>query len=244
MKHRLILLLLLGSHFAFAQSPPTLDETARFLAGMPVEGPLAPLMETLAWQEHVRAMDEAWARKEAQQIVPIRNWMTINAPEFFSSSDTMFYMFGGPDFLYADTFFPFANTYILAGLEPIGQVLDLSRIPPDDVVGNLPALRAALGSVLRFQYFITKDMRAQLGRDISGTLPLLFVFLARTGNRILEVERLTSPAEGVRITFRNYQRAQTQSLFYFKTNLSEGNSAFLKWCATQGRGLSLLKAAS
>ncbi len=50
MKHRLILLLLLGSHFAFAQSPPTLDATARFLAGMPVEGPLAPLMETPAWQ--------------------------------------------------------------------------------------------------------------------------------------------------------------------------------------------------
>jgi hypothetical protein len=33
-------------------------------------------------------------------------------------------------------------------------------------------------------------------------------------------------------------------LYYFKTDLSGGKSAFLSWCAKQGPGLSLLKAAS
>ncbi len=242
---RCLFLFLIAPLLVVAQTPPTLDETARFLAGMPVEGPLAPLMQTTAWQEHARAMDDAWAKKQAEQITPIRNWMSINAHEFFTSTDTMYYMFAGPDFLYANTFFPNSNTYILAGLEPIGQVLDLTRIPPEDVVGNLGNLRATLSDLLRFQYFITKDMRSQLGRSISGTLPLMYVFLARTGNTILEVERLTSPAEGVKITFRDNQRPQTQTLFYFKTNLGDGSSsAFLKWCAERGPGLSLLKAAS
>lgn len=237
---------LLAPLLAFAQAPPpTLDETARFLAGMPVEGPLAPLMQTPAWQEHARAMDEAWGKKERQQILPIRDWMATNAPEFFRSTDTMFYMFAGPDFLYANTFFPFANTYILAGLEPLGDVGDLTQFPPDAVVGGLGVLRASLGNILRFQYFITKDMRAELGKNgVSGVVPLIYVFLARTGNTVLSLERLTSPAEGVKITFRDPTRAQIQTLFYFKTDLSDGRSGFLKWCAAQGPGLSLIKAAS
>ncbi|MGZ5023665.1 MAG: hypothetical protein ACXWBS_02250, partial [Chthoniobacterales bacterium] len=101
MKLRFFLPLLLAPLSAIAQTPPTLDETARFLAGMPVDGPLAPLMQTPAWQEHARAMDEAWAKKQALQIGPIHDWMSINAQEFFRSTDTMYYMFAGPDFLYA-----------------------------------------------------------------------------------------------------------------------------------------------
>ncbi len=245
MRLRFLFLLLLTARAAVAQMSPTPDETARFLAGLPVDGPLAPLMNTAAWQEHARSMDAAWAKKEAQQIGPIRDWMWTNAEPFFRSKDTMFYMFAGPDFLYANTFFPYANTYILAGLEPIGDVGDLSRVPPDAVVGNLATLRASLSNILRFQYFITKDMRAELGKGgVSGTLPLFYVLLARMGNVVLNVERLTSPAEGVKVTFRDPQRQQLQTLFYFKTDISGGNSAFLKWCATQGRGVSLLKAAS
>ena len=34
----------------------------------------------------------------------------------------MFYMFSGPDFLYANAFFPNASTYILCGIEPVGPV--------------------------------------------------------------------------------------------------------------------------
>ncbi|MGZ5005877.1 MAG: hypothetical protein ACXV8H_10170, partial [Chthoniobacterales bacterium] len=244
MKLRFFLPLLLAPLSAIAQTAPTLDETARFLAGMPVDGPLAPLMQTPAWQEHARAMDEAWAKKQALQIGPIHDWMSINAQEFFRSTDTMYYMFAGPDFLYANTFFPYANTYILAGLEPIGQVSDLTRFPPDAVTGNLSALRASLNDILRFQYFITKDMRGELGKGVSGTLPLLYVFLVRMGNTVIDLERLTNPAEGVKITFRDNERTQTQTLYYFKTNLSGGDSAFLKWCAARGPGLSLVKAAS
>jgi hypothetical protein len=171
--------------------------------------------------------------------------MAINAADLFVSRDTMFYMFAGPDFLYANTFFPNANTYILAGLEPIGQVDDLTKYPPDAVVGNLAVLRASLNNILRFQYFVTKDMRAGLGKGgVSGTLPLMYVFLARMGNTITEVERLTSPAEGVKITFRDPSGQQTQTLFYFKTDLSGGGSPFLKWCAARGPGLCLIKAAS
>src|SRR5438045_3521318 len=244
MKYRVFMALIMFGASAFAQNAPTLDETAHFLAGMPVTGALEPLTHDPAWQEQAQAMNEAWTRKEQQQIWPIRQWMQANAPQYHRSNDTVFYMFSGPDFLYASIFFPLSSNYVLAGLEPIGNVPDLIQVPPEVLQADLISLRNSMNSILRFQYFITKEMRADLGRgNISGTLPILYVFLARLGYDVLEVARVSSPAEGVKITFTGGDRSQT--LFYLKTDLSGGgNSGFLRWCAGRGPGLNLLKAAS
>lgn len=245
MQSKVLALLLFVAGSAFAQQPATVDEVARFLAGMPVEGALAPLAQTPEWQQYAQSMDKAWATKESQQIRPIRAWMWANAEPYIRSTDTMYYMFGGPDFLYANTFFPYANTYILAGLEPVGQVADVATMSPQQLAAELGALHYSLSTILRFQYFITKDMRADLIRgNISGTLPILYVFLARMGNTVLDVTRVNSPADGMKITFEDWTHKHRQTLYYFKTDLSGGNSAFLKWCAARGPGVSLLKAAS
>ncbi|MGI8821342.1 MAG: hypothetical protein ACR2ID_10830 [Chthoniobacterales bacterium] len=237
--------LIVTASCALGQQPATVNDTARLLAGLPVEGPLAPLTQSPAWQEYARAIDNAWGRKEHRQLQRIRAWMHENAGPYFHSTATMYYMFSGPDFVYAQTFFPDANTYILAGLEPVGQVPELTRWSPEQLAPDLAALRVSMSSILRFQYFITKEMRADLVREnIGGTLPILYVFLARTGCTVLDVTRVSSPAEGVKITFRNFAHKQPQTLFYFKTDLSGGGSAFLKWCAARGPGVSLLKAAS
>jgi hypothetical protein len=226
-----------------AQNAPTLDETAHFLAGMPVTGVLEPLTHDPAWQEHAQAMNEAWKRKEQQQIWPIRQWMQANASRYHRSADTAYYMFSGPDFLYASIFFPLSSNYILAGLEPIGNVPDLAQVPPEVLRADLLSLRSSMNSILRFQYFITKEMRTDLGRgNVSGTLPILYVFLARLGYTVIDAAHLSSPVEGVKITFSGGEQPQT--LYYFKTDLSGGNNAFLRWCAARRPGLSLLKAAS
>jgi hypothetical protein len=230
MNYRVLTALLLLSASALAQTAPTLDETAHFLAGMPVTGVLEPLTHDPAWQEHAQAMNEAWTRKERQQVWPIRQWMQANAPQYHRSNDTVFYMFSGPDFLYASIFFPLSSNYVLAGLEPIGNVPDLTHVPPEMLHADLISLRNSMNSILRFQYFITKEMRVDLGRgNIGGTLPILYVFLRRLGYTINDVTRVTSPAEGVKITFSGGEQPQT--LYYFKTDLSGRNSAFLRWCA-------------
>jgi hypothetical protein len=240
MKRSVLFLPIFLAVSAFAQ-PPTLDDTAKFLGGLPVKGPLEPLTLSDAWRNHANALDEAWFKKEYHQFAPIRTWMSANAKEYYNSSNTMYYMFSGPDFLYAHLFFPNASTYILAGLEPVGQVPDLSRYSPDALSGELSALRGSMSTVLKTHYFITKDMRTDLGR-VGGTLPILYVFLARQGCTVLDTTYINSPAPGVKITFVHHGPKQT--LYYFKTDLSGGKSAFLGWCAAQGPGLSLLKAAS
>jgi hypothetical protein len=228
---------------ARGQNRPTIDATAHFFAGLPVTGALAPLIQTSAWQEHAAAMDKAWKTKEYFQLGPIASWMSSHAGDYYRSSNTMYYMFSGPDFLYAYTFFPNANIYILAGLEPVGQVPDLSRVNPDTLRNDLAALRTSLSTLLITHYFVTEEMKSDLGHsNLGGTLPILYVFLARLGCTVIDTTFVHTPAEGVKITFNHGLRLQT--LYYFKTDLSGGNSPFLRWCAARGPGLSLIKAAS
>lgn len=171
----------------------------------------------------------------------------------------LFYFFSGPDILYAQAFFPNAGTYVLAGLEPIGAVPDIARLPHDALASGLANLRKSLNSVLNFSFFITKDMKVDLTQNqLSGTLPVLCVFLARAGCRIDDVEligidktgALTSgkaSAHGVKITFFGPSGAE-QKMYYFETNLEndgiKSNPGFIRFCEQLGTGHSFLKAAS
>jgi hypothetical protein len=229
---------------SFAQQAASLDETARLLAGVPVTtGPLAPLTQSAAWQGHAAAMDKAWKTKDYFQLSPIASWMGSHAGEHYRSTGTMYYMFSGPDFLYAYAFFPNASTYILAGLEPVGQVPDLTRMNPGLLAGNLAALRNSMSTLLITHYFVTQEMKSELTRsNLGGTVPIIYVFLARLGCTVLDTTFVHSPADGVRITFSRGGRSQT--IYYFRTDLAGGGSGFLKWCAARGPGMSLIKAAS
>jgi hypothetical protein len=227
-----------------AQPPP--NDQARFLAGLPVRSPeLEALNREPASREHTEFMNKAWAQKEQNSLRPIRDWAGGSARELLQHTGPVYYFFSGPDFLYAQTFAPNASTYILCGTEPIGSMPDVSAIPHEALSASLGELRKSMGTMLNFHYFITKEMRTDLqGGQLGGTLPILYVFVARRGGSIDQVSFVKSPAQGVKIDFHGAS-GRAQTLYYFKTDLSNGSSgAFLRWCAAQGQGLSLLKAAS
>ena len=95
----------------------TADDTARLLAGMmpSADSALMPLTKDPAWQHHARFFDAAFAQLEQRQLSKIRTWSEANLA---APRPTMFYMFSGPDFLYADAFYSKATTYVLSALEP------------------------------------------------------------------------------------------------------------------------------
>jgi len=158
----------------------TVDDTARFLAGMqPSAGsPLLPLTKDPAWQHHAHFFDAAFGQLEQRQLARVRAWAETNLS---APRPTMFYMFSGPDFLYANAFYPKATTYVLSALEPPGGVPDLTRVPRGSVDAALYNIEHSLSSILNFSFFITKHMKVDLREgQISGTLPILYVFLARS----------------------------------------------------------------
>ena len=75
---------------------------------------------------------------------------------------SLFYMFSGPDFLYANAFFPKAATYVMAGLEAPGDIPDMTKLPRSSVPQELAALRVSLRSVFSYSFFITKEMKRHL----------------------------------------------------------------------------------
>jgi hypothetical protein len=247
---------------ARAADTVTADDTARFLAGMQpsADSPLMPLTRDPSWQHHARFFDAAFGQLEQRQLAKIRAWADANLA---APKPTMFYMFSGPDFLYADAFYSKASTYVLSALEPPGSVPDLTKLPRGGVGAALYNVERSLSSILSFSFFITKQMKVDLhAGQIGGTLPILYVFLARSGKTIRSVtpaaldENGTTyfgneiPAKaavrGARIIFAGSDGAE-KTLYYFSTDLSNPGakaSGFLKFCATLGPGNSLIKSAS
>ncbi len=237
------------------------DATARFLAGLPVRGTAAePFALNGAWAQHASEFDRAWEKVEELQLAKIRTWAPAYLGEFYTSRNAMFYMFSGPDFLYANAFYPNASTYLLCGIEPVGAIPHLDRIPPAELASSLATLRKSLETSLNWSFFVTKNMKEDLKHtQLSGTLPVLYVFLARAGCTIDSVElvavnregALVPPgkggAPGVKIVFFGSSGRQ-QTLYYFDNDLSDSgvksNPGFLKFCEQQAPGLALLKAAS
>src|SRR5690242_3883466 len=189
------ILLLAGVFNAANAADSTANDTARFLAGMmpSADSPLMALTKDPAWQRHARFFDSAFAQLDQRQISRVRAWADANLA---APKPTMFYMFSGPDFIYADAFYAKATTYVLGALEPTGPVPDVTRLPAGDIGPALSYVEQSLSSILSFSFFITKKMKVELQGDISGTLPILYVFLARTGKTIRDVQLISLDANG------------------------------------------------
>ena len=221
------------------------------MAGLPPSpnSPLAALTKDPAWLSHARYFDSIFAREESAQLSKVREF---SKKYLTDKHDTMLYMFSGPDFLYASSFFPNASTYVLAGLEPVGEIPDLTSLGPWTINGELRNLELSMSSLFNFSFFITQKMKTELHEGpVHGTLPVLYVFLARTGKTIHEVSlvsldeqgnfqiadelaatdissniSVTSPprsaAPGVKIVFSDGDGPK-QTLYYFSTNLADGS---------------------
>ncbi len=97
-------------------------------------------------------------------------------------------MFSGPDFLYVDAFFPNRTTYVMSGLEPVGQVPVITDASRRSMGYALAGLRESVGSSLNYSFFRTKQMKATFSSNrLKGVLPVLYLFLARSGKTIHEV---------------------------------------------------------
>lgn len=252
----------LGLSGAAAAASASANDTARFLAGLApsAESPLAPLTQDKTWQRYAAAMDRAFADNDSRQLSRIRVWSAANLS---APRDTLYYMFSGPDFLYANAFFPHATTYVMAGLEPPGAVPDLMALKRGAVPAVLSSVQNAMRTLLAASFFVTAEMNTDLqASPLRGTLPVLYVFLARSGKTIRDVSLLnidangepiagTGPqakaaSRGARIVFAAAD-GREQVLYYFSTDLTNTGikrSGFLTFAAQLGEGDSFVKSAS
>ena len=241
------------------------NDVARFLAGMPVplDSPLAPLTREPAWQQHAAFFEEQFSKLNLRRLQKLHAWQETYLPQSLQPIPVAFYMFSGPDFLYVDQFFPRAAVYVLCGKEGLGPPPDPLRIA--NLSGALGNLENAMKSSLNTTYFITQDMKIDLHeQNLNGVLPILYAFIARADKSITNVTfgslssggafqeaapgKKGSSVSGVRIRYTDNQSGDSQTMYYFSTDISDGGikatPGFLKFGQRLGVGSSLLKSSS
>lgn len=237
------------------------NDTARFLAGLQpsATSPLAALTQDGAWRAHASRFDSIFGGVDHRQLVKIRAW---SKAKLTLPSPVLFYMFSGPDFLYANAFFPDASTYVMAALEPAGAIPDLTRLSRGSVDAGMRGIEVSLRSILAYSFFQTKEMRRELAATpLRGTLPILYVFLARSGKTIRDVSLIRLDADGVvhadgggdsngargaKIVFADAD-GRDHTLYYFGTNIANDGfkaSGLAKFMERLGTGDALIKSAS
>ncbi len=241
-----------------------LNDMARFLAGMELPGGnFEKLSDTRAFRSHRQKMDKEWAEYEKQTLEKLRSWAQIEIAPDAAKSGLVRYMFSGPDILHAKAAFPEATDFILCGLEATGNIPDLDSLGTSRAESALGGLRRSLGEIIQFSFFRTKDMKTDLRNVVfPGTIPIICVFLARSGQTIDSIELLNLEEDGslspleegkttsnaVKIEFRPADgKGKPGTLTYFSTNIANSEvkkSGFLTWLQSRPRGDSYVKAAS
>ncbi len=250
---------------------PVADPTGRYLAGLPIDqtSPLGLIAREPSAITHAEMIRVAFEQFEVARISRMKEWAPKALGHLYRSSAPLFYMFSGPDFLYATHFFPATSTTVLCGLEPVGTFPDLGNMSSEARQNGLAHLRNSLETILSYSFFRTKDMKTDLrGHAFEGTAPLLLCFLARTGKMIMDARLTLLDADGklysyvpeyandtrrfvkgIRIVYRdNYINHGLQTLYYFSTDISDSglsrHGGLLKLCASLGRGNGFVKSAS
>ena len=232
---------LAGQSAGSAPGTSTPDDQARLLAGLPVAGdsPLGALQAAPAVARHAASLSRTWRALDDQMLSKMRAWAGKHVDARIDASAPLAYIFGGPDILMAHAMFPSAPVYVLTGLEPVGRVPPLETLAPAALEAGLDNLRSSTEALPTRGYFITSYMGRDLSRtELRGVMPVLYLFLARTGHRLLDSAAICldptgqvqqagagvpdGAVPGVRIVFQGDEGSAPQTLYYFSVDLEAG----------------------
>jgi hypothetical protein len=166
-----------------------MNSVARFMAGLP---PIYPahmaLAQSDAWQAHATAMQAAMKKIGQERVAAMETWRNSAISPRCPAGTTLLYPFAGPDFLNAWWLFPDCETFVLFGLEHIGEVPDIEAMTPLQRERLLADVRAATADFFDRNYFITENMTRQLRTaQLRGVLPLMMISMAVSGLDILRI---------------------------------------------------------
>jgi hypothetical protein len=228
------------------------DDFARFIAGYKQldSSSLSTVESYPQWQKFSKRLDSNWAVLEKNRLSKMRTWSETEIRSAHVGKRDLLYTFSGPDMLNAFTLFPTATNYTLIALEPVGQVKDFSHTKPENIEQYLGSIDEALSDIFEKSYFITRKMLSHLQPNkANGTLPLICLFLERTGNKIIDIKRikidstgtaneydwdLKTKASGVKVYFVNEKEPQRlRSVTYIKADMEnkalDKNKAMTNW---------------
>lgn len=180
----------------------TLDQIAGLLSGEKVSVFEKVFTDSLVfWNDYKNSIDTPWIRITNERLTKMDKWSADELSTKINDTSLLFYPFSGPDFLNAYHLFPNANEYILIAMEKLGSIPDLYAMNEKSLKDYLDAVNFGLRDIYKRSYFITGNMDQDLRKQhVDGVLPLLYVFLNRTGHEIYEFGYYRLENDGVSFT--------------------------------------------
>jgi hypothetical protein len=248
---------------------PKYNDIALLLAGIKInqDSDYNAFTRQPEWQKYAAMADAGWSRFTKTIASRVQSWAAKELADIHRDVQTVFYPFSGPDFLYAFLFLPDARTYILVGLEPVGTIPDPFKFSKEAFGAYLSLIFKSIDKTLLISFFRVNDLSAEVvTAGLNGTLPILMLFLARTGNEIVDIKpaeiasngkivildrfsEKKEPYKGVTISFRAKNSESVQQLYYFSADLANSgltpNAGFRQFLDGLNTGtFTFIKAAS
>lgn len=247
---------------------PVFDETAKYIAGIQVANPKyidVSMYSLSAWNNYSKKLDKNWSEYDNTRLQKIEEWRGKELKAVNEKKYNLFYPFSGPDILHAAYFFPNADTTIMIGLEPVGEIVKINKEKFKEPEKFFRSAEISLQSILRHGFFKTASMRVDLSaQGLNGTIPVMMLFLGRMGYTLENIEFIyvneqgkvskgkkstDKQVQGVEIQFSKGPDKPLKVLRYFSADISDEGlkkkiPGFVPYIKSLGNVTTYLKAAS
>lgn len=213
------------------------DKKAAYIAGMYGD---APAQNDSIWKKYCSWMDSSWSKAYKSRYNLMKKWSNKETLPELASNSVLFYPFSGADFLNANIFFPQCKNYIMVGLEPVGVLPNFNKIK--STYAYLDDVNTSLKDILHSSFFHTKKMKVHFNKEkVNGALPILSLFIKRTGHFIINIEAIQISSSGklnafhydsleskkfnpsgAKITFLSQKDTTKSTLLFLSQDLSNG----------------------
>ena len=219
---------------------PFINEKAKFIAGFDTDL-YSDIQDKKSYKKYQSEVEKYWNLFFAKNILPVQKWVESENITNESDSVTLFYPFSGPDFLYANTFFPYCKNYILFGLEKPGTIPDFNSLADSSINQYFNDLKYSLRQINAMGFFVTQQMKYDFRKShFNGVVHLLLFYLAKTKHQIIDftpfyidyngnivpkekIQELDKRIQGIMFKFREKNSTKIKTLYYIQVDASNGN---------------------
>ena len=197
---------------------PALDLLISQIAGLPDSSAAPAAWQIEApWQAFSKTVGKDWTDFDTSVLEPMKTWAEKDLRETRRATGTVFYAFGGPDFVTAYSLFPEA-TRSSSSVSSRSATYPVSTDPR--LAGGTRSLPTSESSPRDFSSAATlsrRDERHLLRGRVDGALPVVAFFLGRGGYSVVDVRA----PRGSNFRTRSWpfvppSRRSTISLLYLK----------------------------
>lgn len=216
----------------------SIDDYAKFISGIKTQK-FSDIQEKNFYKNYSKSIETTWNYFYLNQLLLITKWSTNH--KLISELDTIsvFYPFSGPDFPFVYSFYPYANKYLMLGLENIGEIPDFQKYSDIEIERYINSLSNSLTDFFHDGYFSTQNMKFSFrSENMNGVVHPLLFFITRSGNKIEKLQFFIIDPYGRMKIVKNLKRTDQEikglyisftgknghkDLYYLQVDLSDQN---------------------